>query len=345
MTTTNEFAVAEPQDVIETYIKHPDNDFARNTRKNKRSNLRAFREWLATKNITDMSVVTPMMIRNRYPVWLDENRNITSKVARNQHYSDIRNFLDHCKKSGYIGEDLVEAVPSPSVDKQSRVRDDDGLAPEFVGRILDRLDRLHYASNRHVALLLMYEVPCRAVTLSALDVGDFVGPEESDRGHGYVEFKHRPDSDPATTLKNGRGSERVVALRDGVCEVVRDYVENKRRDITEDSGRRPLLTSRQGRAKPDGAISSWTRWATRPCFVGDDCTCDGSQRKDLTECQDCDNTGTHPIRKAGISRWRREGVPAEDLAERADMGVELLREVYYQDSEDEKMDRRASQFI
>jgi len=60
-------------------------------------------------------------------------------------------------------------------------------------------------------------------------------------------MKVRHWSDTATPIKNKGDGERLVALSDDICELLDDWLENKRPDVTDEHGREPLLASREGR--------------------------------------------------------------------------------------------------
>jgi len=69
-----------------------------------------------------------------------------------------------------------------------------------------------------------------------------------------LRFSHRPET--GTPLKNGTGGERLVAISPGLAVLLEDYIENTRPNQTDDAGREPLLTSRQGRL----SVSSMRRY-------------------------------------------------------------------------------------
>lgn len=49
------------------------------------------------------------------------------------------------------------------------------------------------------------------------------------------------------TIKNKERSERDVLITSEVADIVRDYRETNRKDVTDDHDREPLLTSKSGR--------------------------------------------------------------------------------------------------
>jgi len=75
----------------------------------------------------------------------------------------------------------------------------------------------------------------------------------------------------------------------GVCDVIDDYVEMYRHDITDDHGREPLITTEQGRpvrSNIRGHINSMTR----PCVYAGRCPHD----RDPDSCEAAAQPGTQP---------------------------------------------------
>mgnify|MGYP000111215627 CR=1 FL=1 len=70
--------------------------------------------------------------------------------------------------------------------------------------------------------------------------GDY-HPWGHDADEQYVKVRHRPDME--TPIKNKGDGERLVALSDDICELLDDWLDNKRPDVTDDHGREPLLKS------------------------------------------------------------------------------------------------------
>lgn len=74
----------------------------------------------------------------------------------------------------------------------------------------------------------------------ALDLDDY-HPDEQ-----YLEVHHRPET--GTPIKNKEDGERLVALSEQICDLLNDWIDNKRPEVTDDNEREPLLASPQGRA-------------------------------------------------------------------------------------------------
>jgi len=75
--------------------------------------------------------------------------------------------------------------------------------------------------------------------LRGLDVDDY------DSAEAYLLFSHRPDED--TPPKNTRDGERAVGLPRHVCDIVDAYLAENPHRVHDEEGRRPLITSPDGR--------------------------------------------------------------------------------------------------
>lgn len=65
------------------------------------------------------------------------------------------------------------------------------------------------------------------------------------RNRGQIKVRHRPETD--TPLKNGIEAERIVNLDDRIMDVLDDYIQVRRHDVTDEFSREPLFTTRHGR--------------------------------------------------------------------------------------------------
>lgn len=105
--------------------------------------------------------------------------------------------------------------------------------------ILAFLGKMEYASLRHVLSTTLWKTGIRSGTLRGLDLEDFK-PEAS-----TLEIKHRAKS--GTRLKNKKRGEREIHLSDETMEILSDYTEYIRPDVTDEHGRQPLFAGRTTR--------------------------------------------------------------------------------------------------
>ena len=138
-----------------------------------------------------------------------------------------------------VDQDLSEKVLSPPITPDENSRDV-MLDTERATEVLAYLEKYEYATIDHVAIALMWHTMMRVGGIHALDVEDY-DPEEQ-----YLEVRHRAEKE--TPIKNKGDGERLVALSDQLCTLIDDWLDNQRPDVTDDFGRRPLLSSNRGRA-------------------------------------------------------------------------------------------------
>lgn len=176
----------------------------------------------------------------------------------------------------------------------------------------------------------------RRGALHSLDVED-LRPES----HALV-LEHRPDT--GTKLKNGEAGERWVYLGPRWFQPVEEFVEENRRDVTDDYGRNPLLTTRNGRPALT-TIYDWVHRATQPCEYGgcphdrdpDDCEARGAQNVP-SKCPS--SHSPHAIRRGAITHHLNDDVPPETVSERMDVSLPVLYEHYDARTPREKMEVR-----
>lgn len=178
-------------------------------------------------------------------------------------------------------------------------------------------------------------------TLRAVDLGDYHSEKQ------FIEVEHRAET--GTPLKNKYGAEREVNLHEWVCDVIDDYVEMYRHDITDDHGREPLITTEQGRpvrSNIRGHINSMTR----PCVYAGRCphdrdpdSCEAAQRRDAAaRCPG--SVPPHAIRRSAITAWLNDGHTKELLSDRMNVSVKTLEKHYDARTESEKRELRREEF-
>ena len=155
-------------------------------------------------------------------------------------------------------------------------------------------------------------------------------------------LEHRPDT--GTVLKNHDDGERWVYLGPRWYQIVDDYVEKHRIDVTDDYGREPLITSMYGRPTGD-TIYKWVNVATQPCQYGRECphdrdpnTCKATTTGYSSQCPSA--RSPHAIRRGSITHHLMYGTSPEVASERMDVSLEILYKHYDARDEQSKMDVR-----
>ncbi|ESP87734.1 site-specific recombinase XerD [Candidatus Halobonum tyrrellensis G22] len=247
----------------------------------------------------------------------------------------FRIFLKFCERIGGVPEGVAASLSVPTANKSERSRSE-SLSEERADRILDYLETYEYASFRHVLFHLIWNLGCRTGGVRALDLGDF---HETSRDGPFIEFVHRPEE--GTPLKNKWKSERKPPIRDSLRDVIADYIDTHRHDVTDEYGRKPLLTTEQGR--PHKTTVQRTVYAvTRPCYYTNECPHD----REINECEAVGDYNTaskcpssrspHTLRRGAATRNLNDGMPEEMASDRMDMTPDVLREHYNVQTEDDK---------
>jgi integrase len=126
-----------------------------------------------------------------------------------------------------------------------------------------------------------------------------------------------------------------------VAQVLNDYIDTHRHDVTDEHGRQPLLTSPQGRPAKT-TIQRNIYAMTRPCFIANECphdrdieTCEATG--DYNSASKCPlSRSPHALRRGRATKNLNDGMSEEMAGDRMDMSPEVLREHYNQQSEEDK---------
>lgn len=225
-------------------------------------------------------------------------------------------------------ENLYNKVQVQRVRPEERKRDE-MLKTDTAQDILSYLSRFRYESTEHVLIALLWETGMRIGAVRSLDLADL------DLTNNHLELVHRPTE--GTTLKNGKSGERLVAIRGDPAQLIEDYVANTRHDVTDDSGRKPLLTTTHGRTHRN-TIRRMVYRVTAPCFRGDSCP-------DCTENTDAkcpDAVSPYAVRRGSITHFLSNDVPVEIVSDRMNVSRDVLDEHYDKRSEAVKLEQRRS---
>jgi integrase len=215
------------------------------------------------------------------------------------------------------------------------------IAPERVVEMIENLRKFEYASRDHALLELMWHGGMRTGAVRGIDLEDY------DPDRRIVHLHHRPDT--GTPLKNGREGERIISIKPEVNVILRDYVETKRKEKTDDYGREPLFTTKFGRISKQALRVITYRW-TQPCQFGGECPhgrepseCEAATAKDkVSTCPS--GVSPHPIRKASITYGMLKGARIEEVSGRMDVSPDILKRHYDQRTLEEQMEQRRGTF-
>ncbi|WP_367176104.1 tyrosine-type recombinase/integrase [Haloarcula rubripromontorii] len=244
----------------------------------------------------------------------------------------LRVFLRFCRDVEAVDAQLPEKVHSPDGGQQ---RSNEIPADRAI-HILEYLDRFEYASLDHTLFHLLWYGLLRVGGARAIDLDDI------DFQNDRIELHHRPES--GTTLKNGRHSERTIAIRPTTREILRDYVDTHRENVTDEYGREPLFSTEHGRAHQN-TLRNRIYAVTRPCLHRD-CphdtdpdSCDAARRRNWA-CECPSSESTHAIRRGSISWHLRQETPKQIVSDRADVEPDVLSRHYSSLTDGEKAEVR-----
>ncbi len=260
-----------PEHAVERHLKEREPEVFASTLQNNRYELKRFVEWTDEAGLDDISELDGFHIHD-FKIHRCEEGGVNETTLPNN-LSALRVFVSWLESMEVIDGDLSDKMQIPNPDSDAR---DTMIDAETAEEILDDLEKFEYGTLRHALFALLWDTGFRLGTVRALDLGDY-HPDER-----YVEVVHRPDE--VTPLKNQGEAEREVNLHEWVCEVLDDYVEVSRHDVTDDYGREPLLTTQHGR--PVGThLRQNINALTRPCHYAGECPHD----RDQSECEAAGN--------------------------------------------------------
>jgi Site-specific recombinase XerD len=242
-----------PGEAVEKYLMHCKREVSEQTLQSHEYRLNHFVRWCRQNDIDGLGDLPPRDSQD-YGYWRQRDGDLNSVTLHTQ-MTTLRVFLKWAADYSAVPMDFHERgrVPSLPRDKNSR---DDKISPERADEILDYLSTDEYASQRHTLFSLLWHTGMRIEGARTLDLDDFHPADE------YIEVHHRPETE--TPLKNGPRGERPVSLDRQRCDLLQDYIDARRHDVTDKYDREPLLTRSHGRP----AISTLREriyWLARPC--------------------------------------------------------------------------------
>lgn len=294
--------------------------------------LGAFVDFCDREGIDNMNDVSARTVHEYRLDIADELSQSTLSI----YISTVRQFVQFCESIDAVAPNTAERIVLPDRERNAR---SETLEADEATEILAYLRKFHYASRTHALMAILWHTGIRTGTVHALDVDDFDGERDRLRIH------HRPETE--TPLKNGEKAERYIALSADVSDVVADYIGESRHDVTDENGRRPLLTTTNGRATKN-TLRRNIYAVTRPCSTGQGCP----HNKNPDECKaakaanaasKCPSTVSgHPVRRGAITHHLREDVPEKVVSDRMNVSQDVLDRHYDRRTEDEKAEQRRS---
>lgn len=324
----------EPAEAVQMYLADKDVEFAAATLYSHRSRLGHFLRWCEENSIMNMNELTGRSL-HRYRIWRREEGNL-AKVTEKTQMDTIRVFIRWAEAIDAVHQDLSTKVTSPSLNSGDNISDDI-VDSEQAEEILQFLQKYEYASIRHVTFTLLWRAALRRGSVVALDIEDYDPDDQS------LEINHRPESN--TPIKNKEKGERFIGLTQGTCDILNDWIADRRPNKQDEFGRNPLVTTDQGRVHP-GTVQNYVYSLTKPCLISDKCPHDRSIEDckaaiDGTQAVQCpSSTSPHSVRRGAITYWLSSDLPEAFAVGRANVSPEVIRQHYDRRSQKQLMNQR-----
>lgn len=329
-----------PQESVDLYLDHRSDDLSPNTKDDYESDLDYLVEYCCENGIDNLNDFGGRDIQ-KFAKWRKEEspqkvEELSAKTMRDKLYL-LKNFLRFLENIDGVERDTAEKVDVPTLKNGEGIRDVE-IDITRLQDITAYLAKFRYASREHVVIKIVEETGRRLGGVHSLDLCDVY----LDRSDPYIEFNHHDDGN--TRLKNGNKSEQQVNISNELADLIRDYIEYERIEKEVD-GRKPLLTTNEGRLAKSTIRSYFYRW-TRPCKVGKACPedidpedCQAASSKDhASKCPVSE--ATHAAKHGNITELLRQGVPKAVISERCDVSEEIIEQVYDERTDEEKREQR-----
>lgn len=329
-----------PQKAKDLYLDDRQDDASFETLQTITPVVDLFVKWCEQAGVMNMNDVRGREL-TEFKNWCKETSD-NNIVSLNGILGNVRRFLVFCVKIEAVASDTPGKTPIPNVPDDEDVNEEKP-SDEQVEGALEYLQTYEPASRAHIEFRLIKDVGCRVGAIRAIDIKDIVFEEEA------IRLKHRPEKDrpdvKGTPLKNKSDGERHINIPTDLMDLIRDYIDSpNRHDVTDRFGRRPLLTTKNGRPSTD-TIRRDLYKLTRPCVYGNHCPHD----RDIDSCEfthsdhasKCPSSHSpHPLRRWSIESQIDRGVAKELLTDRVDVSVPILNKHYDRRSKERKRKHR-----
>jgi site-specific recombinase XerD len=323
----------DPETALELYLADRKNELTEATLYSHKSRLGHFVRWCDEQDIDNLNDLTGRQL-HKYRLWRREEGDLSIASEKTQ-MDTLRVMVRWLEQVDGVKKDLSTKVRSPSLSPEQNTRHV-MLDTEQATKVLSYLEKYEYATFGHVTVALLWHTMMRVGAAHALDLDDY-NPDEQ-----YLEVHHRPETE--TPIKNKEDGERLIALSEQICDLLDDWIENKRPEVTDDHGREPLLASRQGRAHRTTLRAHCYR-VTRPCAYGEECphdrdpeSCDATHWDAAFECPS--SVSPHAIRRGSITHSLNSDMPENATSDRANVSEMVLEQHYDRRTKREKMEQR-----
>ena len=323
-----------PQEAVQSYVTARKSELSQSTIYEHTTRLNRFLEWCDQEGLTDLNELTARKLRS----YLEHRQERVAPTTLENEMRTLRLAVEEWETINGVPGGLSKKVKVPTAKKGERSRDVK-VPKDHAQGILAYLDKYEYASLRHLLFALFWHTGCRIGGLRALDLNDYY-PDRYRKP--LLKFSHRPEN--GTPLKKKKWGEREVPLSDEMGTLIDDYIDGHRYDVTDENGRKPLVTTKQGRPQKT-TIQRNIYKVTIPCYIGFDCPknrdpteCDLTEYNKASQCPD--SVSPHGVRRAFVTKMRDQGADFDTIGERVDASAKTLKDHYDTPTPQEKRDRQ-----
>lgn len=324
---THELTPLSPQEAVDLYLAQREEDSSARTVQAHEYRLKHFVRWSDEEGIRNVNDLTGRLLYE-YRQWRRQDGGLNTVSLRTQ-LSTLRKFVRFLEQVDGAVDGLHDKIVLPTLDDGEDSRSE-MLEAEKATEILDYQRRFNYASKTHVLLQLLWETSMRMGAIHGLDVGDL------DTEQRLLRIVHRPDEE--TSLKNKERGERIISIKEETCEILEDWIEHNRPEVTDSFGRHPLIATEHGRMSQSN-LRAVVYHNTRPCQYGKGCQC--TEQYKYSYASRCKHSRSpHACRRGSLTHLLRNDVPKAVVSDRADVSPNVLDEHYNQMTDMEKMEQR-----
>jgi site-specific recombinase XerD len=330
---TDNLEPIEAAEAKEMYLEQRKQEVSESTIQAHHYRLKHFVRWCGVVGIENLNTLSGRDLQ-RYKMWRRKDGGLNNVILVTQ-LSTLRVFIRWCENINAVEEGLHDKILLPSLSKNEDRRTA-MLTEEAANQLLEYLRKIEFSTRIHALIEVMWHTGMRIGAMHSLDLEDY-DPDEQ-----YIEVRHRPDTE--TRLKNKKDGERYTSLSGIVCDSLDAYIEYNRKQTTDEHGRRPLFTSRNGRPAKTSLRDSIYK-ITRPCEYTGECphdreidSCEALERNKASTCPS--SVSPHAIRRGAITQHLSKDVPEKIVSDRMNVGLDVLEKHYDQRGEREKADQR-----
>jgi len=321
-------------------------DHTENTIRSNRKGLEPFLLWCDEQDINRVGDLTEWIIE-QYESYAHAREDWSPITVKNK-LQTLKQFLRFLGEKGAFDGYLHPAVTVPDLERSQEVNTEKWDKTDALPQIrFMRNSTQWYGTFEHTVMEVLWFTARRVQAVEGLDLADYTRePDEDDPADGpYIEFNHRPDEE--TRLKNELDSEDPVEISEHLADVLDYYIARERKNKRGRNGRKPLFTTRQGRACI-GKIRGAAYIATQPCIRiacphGEAAKkCEYRKRDHASKCPS--SRSPHRIRTGSIQWQLDQGIAPEDVSDRVDASVDTIRRHYDVPGDREKMENRRRKY-